>query len=55
MPSRQQHDPSAHISPKWVAQAIAYLCGPAGYDYLRQDFSLKTDEGRTALGMSPAD
>ncbi len=49
-----QLDPSVHISPDWVAKAIAYLCGPAGDDYLGQDFSLSTDEGRAALGMSLA-
>lgn len=49
-----QLDPAVHISPEWVAKAIAYLCGPAGDDYLGQDFSLKTDEGRAALGMPVA-
>ncbi|WP_027835884.1 SDR family oxidoreductase [Maritalea myrionectae] len=44
-------DPSVHISPEWVAKAIAFLCGPAGDDYLGQDFSMKTEEGRAALGL----
>ena len=48
-----QLDPSVHIPPEWVAQAIAYLCGPGGDDYLGTDFSLKTDEGRAAVGLPP--
>lgn len=45
--------PSAHIPAEWVAQAIAYLCGPAGDDYLGADFVLKTPEARKALGLPP--
>jgi 3-oxoacyl-[acyl-carrier protein] reductase len=48
-------DPSAHISPEWVAQTIAWLCEPAANPYLRTDFSLKTDEGRAAVGLPPVD
>ena len=46
-----QLDPSVHISPDWVAKAIGYICGPGGDAYLGTDFSLKTDEGRAAIGM----
>jgi NAD(P)-dependent dehydrogenase (short-subunit alcohol dehydrogenase family) len=46
-----QLDPSVHIPPEWVAQAIAYLCGPGGDAYLGTDFSLKTNEGRAAVGL----
>ena len=46
-------NPSAHISPEWVAQTIAWLCGPAADPYLGTDFSLKTDEGRAAVGLPP--
>lgn len=46
-----QLDPTVHISPDWVALGLAYLCGPGGDDWLGQDFSMKTDEGRTALGL----
>ncbi|SDU49353.1 SDR family oxidoreductase [Stappia sp. ES.058] len=46
-----QLDPSVHIPPEWVAQTIAYLCGPEGDAYLGTDFSLKTDEGRAAVGL----
>lgn len=46
-----QLDPSVHIPPEWVAQAIAYLCGTGGDDYLGTDFSLKTNEGRAAVGL----
>ena len=46
-----QLDPSVHIPSEWVAQGIAYLCGPGGDDWLGTDFSLKTDEGRAAAGL----
>ena len=46
-----QLDFSVHIPADWVAQAIAYLCGPGGADYAGTDFSLKTDEGRKAVGL----
>lgn len=48
-----QLSPDAHIPAEWVAQAIAYLCGPEGKTYAGQDFSLKTNEGRAALGLPP--
>ena len=44
-------DWSVHIPPEWVAQAIAYLCTDAGQIYSGTDFSLKTDEGRSAVGL----
>lgn len=44
---------SDHIPARWVAEAIAYLCGPGGTPYLGQDFSLKTNEGRLAVGLPP--
>ncbi len=43
--------PDVHIPAKWVALGLAYLCGPGGDDWLGQDFSLKTAEGRAALGL----
>ena len=46
-----QLDPGVHIPPDWVARAIAYLFGPGGADYAGTDFSLKTDEGRAAVGL----
>lgn len=46
-----QMDPSAHIPAEWVAKAIAFLIGPGGDDYVGRDFSLKTDEGRAAVGL----
>jgi NADP-dependent 3-hydroxy acid dehydrogenase YdfG len=45
--------PSAHIPAEWVAQAIAYLCGPSGDTHLGTDFVLKTPEARSALGLPP--
>lgn len=46
-----QLDPSAHIPPEWVAQAIAFLCGPDGGEFAGSDFSLKTEEGRERVGL----
>ena len=43
--------PSAHIPADWVAQSIAWLCTPASDGHLGTDFSLKTDEGRAAVGL----
>lgn len=40
-----------HIPPEWPAKAIAFLCTDAGGKYAGQDFSLKTDENRTLLGL----
>jgi NAD(P)-dependent dehydrogenase (short-subunit alcohol dehydrogenase family) len=44
-------DPSVHISPEWVAQAIAWLCTDAGASYAGTDFSLKNEESRRAVGL----
>ena len=46
-----QLDWSSHISPDWVAQAIAWLTQPAAAEYAGTDFSLKTDAGRRAVGL----
>ena len=49
-PVSQLH-PDVHIPAQWVAKGLAYLCGPGGDAWLGQDFSLKTEEGRAALGL----
>ncbi len=46
-----QLDWDAHIPPEWVAQAVSYLATAKADTYLGQDFSLKTEEGRKALGL----
>lgn len=46
-----QLDPSVHIPTEWVAKAAAYLVGEGGAVYAGRDFSLKTDEGRAAVGL----
>jgi len=46
-----QLDPSVHIPAEWVAKAIAYLAGPDGARHAGADFSLKTEEGRAAVGL----
>lgn len=46
-----QLDWEAHIPPQWVAQGIAWLTTQAARVYDGDDFSLKTDEGRRAVGL----
>jgi NAD(P)-dependent dehydrogenase (short-subunit alcohol dehydrogenase family) len=46
-----QLDWSKHISPEWVGKAIAWLTTDAARTYDGDDFSLKTDEGRRAVGL----
>ena len=46
-----QLDPSVHIPAEWVAKAICWLCTPDADSYRGKDFSLKTDEGRAAVGL----
>ncbi|RVU39120.1 SDR family oxidoreductase [Hwanghaeella grinnelliae] len=46
-----QLDPSVHIPTEWVAKAAAYLVGDGGAAYAGRDFSIKTDEGRKAVGL----
>lgn len=46
-----QLDWDAHIPTDWVAKGLAFLCGPGGDHWLGQDFSMKTPEGRAALGL----
>jgi NAD(P)-dependent dehydrogenase (short-subunit alcohol dehydrogenase family) len=40
-----------HIPASDVAQAVAYLCGPAGIKYLGEDFHLKSPDSRAAIGL----
>lgn len=42
---------SQHISPEWVGEAIAWLATDAGRAHDGDDFSLKTEEGRRAVGL----
>ncbi len=46
-----QLDWSAHISAEIVGEAITWLCTDAAREYDGTDFSLKTDAGRSALGL----
>ena len=46
-----QLDWSVHISPEWAAEAVLFLCGPGGDAYLGTDFSIKVNEGRSAVGL----
>lgn len=48
-----QMDTDAHIPAEWVAHALAYLAGPDGASYKGTDFSIKTEEGRAAVGLPP--
>jgi NAD(P)-dependent dehydrogenase (short-subunit alcohol dehydrogenase family) len=40
-----------HISPQWVARAIVWLTQDEADSYAGTDFSIKTDEGRRAVGL----
>lgn len=40
-----------HITPDWVAKAIAFLTTLGADKWLGTDFSLKVEEGRAAVGM----
>lgn len=42
---------SSHIPPQWVGEAIAFLSAGNGRAYDGTDFSLKTEEGRRAIGL----
>ena len=44
-------DWSAHISPDVVAEAVLWLCTDAASSYAGTDFSLKSEEGRNAIGL----
>jgi 3-oxoacyl-[acyl-carrier protein] reductase len=46
-----QLDWSIHIPPEWAGEAIAWLATDAGRPYDGGDFSLKTEEGRRAVGL----
>jgi len=45
-------DWSAHIPPEWVAKAIIWLTSEAADEWRGSDFSLKTEEGRAAVGLA---
>jgi len=46
-----QLDWDSHISPEWVGEAALFLCGPEGRRFSGADFSIKTPEGRKAVGL----
>ncbi|MEM1377553.1 MAG: SDR family oxidoreductase [Pseudomonadota bacterium] len=46
-----QMDFASHIPAEWVGKAIVWLAGEGANGYLGADFSLKTDEGRAAVGL----
>jgi 3-oxoacyl-[acyl-carrier protein] reductase len=43
---------SDHIPDSDVAQAVSYLCGPAGAEFAGEDFHLKAPESRAMIGLS---
>ena len=43
-----------HIPPEWVGEAIVWLTTDAAREHDGGDFSLKTDEGRDAIGLPRA-
>ncbi|MGI9402094.1 MAG: SDR family oxidoreductase [Rhizobiaceae bacterium] len=46
-----QLDPSVHISPLWVAKAIAYLATDDAREFDGADFSLRLEENRAKAGV----
>lgn len=48
-----QLDPSVHIPPQWVAQAVWWLAGEGADRYLGRDFALRSVEGRAEVGLPP--
>ena len=44
-------DWSAHIPPEWAAEAVAWLTTEEARQHDGGDFSIKTDEGRAAVGL----
>ncbi len=44
-------DWSAHIPAEWVAKAVIFLSSQDGARYAGDDFSLKTNDGRRAVGL----
>jgi 3-oxoacyl-[acyl-carrier protein] reductase len=46
-----QLDPSVHISPQWVARAIAWLCTSQADAHLGGDVSLREEAVRRAAGL----
>ncbi|WP_018997799.1 SDR family oxidoreductase [Hirschia maritima] len=45
-------DWDGHISPEWPAKAVSYLSGIEGKKHAGTDFSIKTEEGRQAVGLT---
>lgn len=45
-------DWSSHLSPEIIGEAITWLCTEAAEEHDGTDFSLKTEAGRMALGLS---
>jgi len=45
-------DWSDHIPPEWPAEALLWLCGPGGEDWLGGEVSLRDEAVRAALGLS---
>ena len=44
-------DPAQHISPEWVARAVAWVCSDAAGDIAGEDFSLRSDDARRRVGL----
>lgn len=47
-----QLDPSIHIPPEWVGEAICWLCTDAGDAYRGMDCSLRDEDVRRAIGVA---
>ncbi|MFN3824524.1 MAG: SDR family oxidoreductase [Pseudorhodobacter sp.] len=47
-----QIDPGAHIPPEWPAQALLWMCGPGGDNWLGEEVSLRDGAVLSALGLA---
>lgn len=41
-----------YIPAEWAAEAVTWLCTPDSGDFLGEEFSMKTEEGRRLLGLA---
>ncbi|MCZ0961588.1 SDR family oxidoreductase [Paracoccus benzoatiresistens] len=48
-----QLDWSVHIPPEWPAQALVWLCGPDGDEFLGAEVSLRDEAIRRRVGLVP--
>lgn len=45
-------DPKAHVPPRWVAEALLWLCGPAADEFAGHEVSLRDPQIRRRIGLT---